>query len=77
MIVDPEGNIVQKAGQRQENLIAMLDLENVQRSRDYGIAGVSRPLASFFHEKHRFEYQIQPFEESPIYNKNKMDKIGE
>ncbi len=74
MIVDPKGNIVQKAGQRQENLISMIDLENVQRSRDYGIAGVSRPLASFFHEKHRFEYQTQPFEESPIYNENKLAK---
>ena len=75
MIVDPEGNIMQKAEQRQENLIAMIDLENVQRSRDYGVAGVSRPLASFFHEKHRFEYQTQPFEQSPIYSENKLDKI--
>lgn len=74
MIVDPKGNIMQKAGQRQENLISMIDLENVQRSRDYGIAGVSRPLASFFHEKHRFEYQTQLFEQSPIYNENKLDK---
>jgi len=76
MIVDPEGNIVQKAGQCQENLIAMIDLDNVQISRDYGIAGVSRPLASFFHEKHRFEYQTLPFEQSPIYNENRLDKTG-
>ncbi|MBU0465880.1 MAG: carbon-nitrogen hydrolase family protein, partial [Proteobacteria bacterium] len=70
LIVDPEGKIVQKAGQLQENLIAMLDLDAVQRSRDYGIAGVSRPLASFFHEKHRFDYQTQPFEKSPVYKEN-------
>ncbi|MEA3357976.1 MAG: carbon-nitrogen hydrolase family protein [Thermodesulfobacteriota bacterium] len=75
MIVDPEGNVVQKAGQCQENLISMIDLENVLRSRDYGIAGVTRPMASFFHEKHRFEYQTRPFEQSPIYNENKLDKI--
>jgi predicted amidohydrolase len=74
MIVDPKGNITQKAGQRQENLISMIDLENVQRSREYGIAGVSRPLASFFHEKHRFEYQTQPFEQSPVYNENRLEK---
>jgi len=69
LIVDPEGKIVQKAGPLQENLIAMIDLDAVQRSRDFGIARVSRPLASFFHEKPRFDYQRQPFEESPIYKK--------
>lgn len=74
LIVDPEGNIVQKAGQLQENLIAMIDLNAVQRSRDFGIAGVTRPLASFFHEKHRFDYQRQPFEKSPIYHKNMLIK---
>lgn len=67
LIVDPEGNIVQKADQLQENLIAMVDLEAVQRARAYGNSGVSRPLASFFHEKHRFEYQTKAYEESPIY----------
>ena len=75
LIVDPEGHIIQKAGQLQENLIAMVDLEHVQRTRDYGVAGVSRPLASFFHEKHKFEYQHQPFEQSPIYKKNQLHKI--
>ncbi|RLB92731.1 MAG: carbon-nitrogen hydrolase family protein [Deltaproteobacteria bacterium] len=74
LIVDPEGNIVQKAGQRNENLIAMLDLDAVQRSRDYGIAGVTKPLASFFHEKHRFDYQTQPFEMSPVYKDNRFKK---
>jgi predicted amidohydrolase len=74
LIVDPEGNVVQKTGQLQENMIDMLDMEAVQRSRDYGIAGVSRPLASFFHEKHRFDYQTQPFEKSPVYKKNLFEK---
>ncbi len=74
LIVDPEGNIVQKAGQLQENMIAMLDMDAVQRSRDYGIAGVTRPLASFFYEKHRFDYQTQPFEKSPVYKKNQLEK---
>ena len=75
LIVDPEGHIIQKAGQLQENMITMVDLEHVQRTRDYGVAGVSRPLASFFHEKHKFEYQNQPFEQSPIYNQNQFYKI--
>ncbi|MCK5165141.1 MAG: carbon-nitrogen hydrolase family protein [Desulfobacula sp.] len=74
LIVDPEGNVIQKAGQINENLIAMIDLDAVGRSRDYGIAGVTRPLASFFHEKHRFEYQSQPFEESPVYKDNLLEK---
>lgn len=72
LIVDPEGNIVQRAGAGKENLIAMLDLGAVQRSRDYGVAGVTRPLASFFHEKHRFDYQTRPFEESPVYSRNRL-----
>ena len=54
----------------------MIDLENVQRSRDYGIAGVTRPIASFFHEKHRFEYQTQSFEQSPIYSNNQLTKLN-
>ena len=65
---------MQKAGQRNENLIAMIDLDAVQKSRYYGIAGVSRPLASFFHEKHRFDYQTQAFEKSPVYRENKLKK---
>jgi len=74
LIVDPDGNIVQKAGTKKENLIAMLDLSAVQRSRDYGVAGVTRPLASFFHEKHRFDYQTQSFEKSPIYHQNLLNR---
>ncbi len=74
LLVDPEGNIVQMAGQLPENLIAMVDLDNVQLARDHGVAGVSRPLASFFHERHRFSYQSQPYESSPVFAANKLDK---
>jgi formamidase len=73
LIVDPEGNITQKAGQIQENLIQMIDLDNVQKIRNFGVAGVSRPLASFFHEQHRFKYQTRPFSESEIYKKNSFN----
>lgn len=75
LIVDPEGNITQKAGQLQENLIQMIDLDNVQKIRNYGIAGVSRPLASFFHEQHRFEYQTRPFAESVVYDKKSLESL--
>jgi len=57
MIVDPEGNIMQKAGQLPENLMAMLDLSRVDQVRQYGTCGVSRPLASVLHESHRFPHQ--------------------
>lgn len=66
LLADPEGNVVQQAGSVKENLIAMLDMGAVDRSRQYGVAGVSRPLTSFFHEKHRFDYQDQAYEKSPI-----------
>jgi predicted amidohydrolase len=74
LIVDPDGNIVQQADQLQENLIAMVDLERVSQAREYGNAGVSRPLASFFHEKHRFDYQTKAYEESPIYGNTQLEK---
>lgn len=57
MIVDPEGSIMQNAGQFPENLMAMLDLNRVEQVRQYGTCGVSRPIASFFHEAHRFPHQ--------------------
>ena len=57
MLVDPEGNVMQMTGQVPENMIAMLDLDRVDQVRRYGTCGVSRPLASFFHEAHRFPHQ--------------------
>ncbi len=74
LIVDPQGTVVQQAGQLKENLIAMIDLDHVQQVRDHGVAGVSRPLASFFHEQHRFDYQSQPFDESQVSEKNVLIK---
>ena len=58
IIVDPEGNIMQKAGQLPENLMGMLDLSRVDQVRQYGTCGVSRPISSFLHESHRFPYQL-------------------
>jgi formamidase len=57
MIADPEGHVVQKAGPFPENLMAMLDLNRVEQVRQYGTCGVSRPIASFLHEAHRFPHQ--------------------
>lgn len=54
LIVGPEGNIFQQTGQLPENMIAQLDLEHVRNIRTYGTCGVSRPLASYFHENHQF-----------------------
>jgi len=65
IIVDPEGQIVQRADQLPENMIAMLDLERVTQVREYGTCGVSRALGSYFHESHRFGHQIQAYPESP------------
>lgn len=74
LIVDPEGIVTQQAGQLRENLIAMLDLDHVQQVRDHGIAGVSRPLSSFFYEQHRFDYQGQSFETNPVAGRNLLIK---
>jgi formamidase len=65
IIVDPEGQIVQHAGQLPENMIAMLDLERVTQVREYGTCGVSRVLSSYFHESHRFAHQREAYQHSP------------
>jgi formamidase len=65
VIVDPEGNILQRADQQPENMIAMLDLERVAQVRQYGNSGVSRVMSSYFHEKHRFGHQKESYEKSP------------
>jgi predicted amidohydrolase len=65
LIVDPEGNVMQQAGQLPENLMAMLDLNRVDQVRQYGTCGVSRPLASYLHESHRFPHQ-RPGTRSPL-----------
>lgn len=57
LIADPEGNVMQLAGQQPENLMAMLDLRRVDQIRKYGTCGVSRPLASYIHESHSFPHQ--------------------
>jgi formamidase len=48
VIVDPEGNIIQQANQLPENMIAMLDIEQVQQVRTYGTCGVSRVNEQLF-----------------------------
>ena len=66
LIVGPEGQIMQNAGQLPENMIAMLDLERVSQVRQYGTCGVSRVLGSYFHESHRFDYQRKGCEMSSV-----------
>ena len=66
VIVDPEGNIVQQANQLPENMIAMLDLEQVEHVRTYGTCGVSRAMGSYVHEAHRFRHQKEAYEESTL-----------
>ena len=73
MIVDPEGNIVQKAGPFPENLMAMLDLGRVDQVRQYGTCGVSRPVASFLHESHQFPHQ-NAGNQSPLANRLRISK---
>lgn len=67
LIVDPEGGILQQTGQLCENMTAILDLKRVETVRAYGTYGVTYPLASFFHERHRFGYQQEDYSQSPIW----------
>src|SRR3954452_9001644 len=42
VVVDPEGIVRAKAGEGEEMLTDVLDLESVERVRSFGVAGVSR-----------------------------------
>lgn len=55
----------QQAGQLPENLMAMLDSDHVSQVREYGTCGVSRSVASFIHESHRFPYQKE-YAQTPL-----------
>jgi formamidase len=66
MLVDPEGNVLQMAGQVPENMLALLDLDRVDQVRQYGTCGVSRPLTSFLHEAHRFPHQEMNAKSPPL-----------
>jgi len=72
LIVDPEGNILQLTGQGSENMTALLDLGRVETVRTQGTYGVTYPLASFFHERHRFDYQHKDYSESPLADSLKL-----
>lgn len=72
LIVDPEGNLLQQAGQLPENMVAMLDLAHTENIRNYGTCGVSRPVASFFHESHQFPHQAQ---DAPPRAMTAMEKL--
>jgi len=67
VVVDPEGNILQQTGQRIEKMMDLLDLGRVAQVREQGTCGVTRPLASFFRERHRFHYQSEDISQSPIF----------
>jgi hypothetical protein len=40
MIVDPDGRILQKAGERETLLTEIIDLDNVSKTREYGNLGL-------------------------------------
>ena len=40
MIVDPDGRILQKAGERETMMTEIIDLDNVSRTREYGNLGL-------------------------------------
>jgi formamidase len=76
LIADPEGNIMQMTGQVPENMAAMLDLDRVKSIRKNGTCGITRPMASFFHEQHRFDYQKMDYSESPVSGSLNFDKVS-
>lgn len=42
IIVDPDGRILQKAGERETILMEIINLNDVTKSREYGSLGLSQ-----------------------------------
>jgi predicted amidohydrolase len=54
IFVDPEGRVLQLAGQRETILTEVIDLDAVQRVREYGTLGLSQLWKDLGNFQHRF-----------------------
>ena len=46
-MVDPDGRVLQKAGERETLLTEIIDLDNVQKTREYGNVGLCQLWKQF------------------------------
>ncbi len=54
IIVDPDGRVLQQAGDHETILTEILDLDHVTRTREYGNIGMTQTLKQLRDSGHRF-----------------------
>lgn len=68
MIVDPEGRVVQEAGEGESVMIEILDLDNVTKAREYGTLCIG-PFWKHLLEYHHEFSVYEKLEEGEVYKK--------
>jgi len=56
----PNGEIIHAAGEREEFIIAEIDIDRVKRSRERGVLGLGQPLKSFRDAGHELSVNQEP-----------------
>jgi hypothetical protein len=54
LIIDPDGRVLQQAGEHETILTELLDLDHVHRTRDYGTLGLCQTWKQFREYKEGF-----------------------
>lgn len=67
LIVDPDGRVLQKAGERETILTEILDLDNVKKSREYGSLGLCQLWKQLRDYPREFPIYRNSIASGPIY----------
>ncbi len=71
IIVDPDGRVLQQAGDHETILTEIIDLDHVSRTREYGNIGMTQTLKQLRDSGHRF-----PIYDQGIENGDGFRKLG-
>ena len=69
LIVDPDGRVLQKAGERETILTEILDLDNVSKTREYGSLGLCQLWKQLRDHPQEFPIYSNGIDSGPIYQK--------
>ena len=67
LIVDPDGRVLQKAGERETILTEILDLDNVSKTREYGSLGLCQLWKQLRDHPQEFPVYSDRIDSGPIY----------
>jgi len=69
LIIDPNGRILQEAGEIEQIMPEIIDLDLVTRVREHGTLGMSQVLKSFKHEDHKFPVYTEGIDKGDGFKK--------